>query len=143
ADGRGLVFTGRLDAEDMAWLADRTVDGTPVLPAAGIVELALSAAHRAGAQHVAELVLEQDLPVSGPTDLQLLVGAPDGAGGSSLAVYSRAAGTWGTAWTRNAVGALSATGCGEVAGLPSWPPNGASPVPVEDLYPRLAERGHV
>ncbi|MEV5510185.1 type I polyketide synthase [Streptomyces orinoci] len=142
ADGSGLVFTGRLDAEDMPWLADHTVAGTPVLPAAGIAELALSAAHRAGAGHVAELTLEQVLPVAQPTDIQLIVGAPDEEGSRSLAVYSRPADTRGAAWTRHATGTLSAAVPAEVAGLPSWPPRGASPVPVDDLYSQLAERGY-
>ncbi|WP_371749978.1 type I polyketide synthase [Streptomyces sp. NBC_01283] len=142
ADASGLVFTGRLDAEDMPWLADHTVAGIPVLPGAGIAELALSAARRAGAKQVAELTLEQVLPVARPTDIQLIVGAPDEDGSRPLALYSRAAGTRGAAWTRHASGTLSDAGAAEVAELPSWPPSGASPVAVDDLYPRLAERGY-
>ncbi|WP_367140657.1 MULTISPECIES: type I polyketide synthase, partial [Streptomyces] len=143
ADGSGLVFTGRLDAEDMPWLAHHTVAGTPVLPGAGIAELALSAAHRAGAQQVAELTLEQVLPVARPTDIQLIVGAADEDGSRSLAVYSRPANARSAAWTRHATATLSAAGPAEVAGLSPWPPPGASPVPVDDLYPRLAQRGYV
>ncbi|WP_199783291.1 acyltransferase domain-containing protein, partial [Streptomyces alboniger] len=142
ADGSGLVFTGRLDAEEMPWLADHTVAGTPVLPGAGIAELALSAARRAGAQQVAELTLEQALPVAGPTDIQLIVGARGENGCRPLALYSRAANTRGGAWTRHAGGMLSDAAPAQVAALRSWPPSGASPVPVEDLYPRLAARGY-
>ncbi|MEU8976124.1 type I polyketide synthase [Streptomyces monashensis] len=142
ADGSGLVFTGRLDAEDLPWLADHCVDGNPVLPAAGIVELALSAARRAGARQVAELELEEDLPVAGPTDIQLIVGAPDEAGSRPLAVYARTADTQGAAWTRHATGTLSAARPAQVAGVTSWPPAGARPVVVDDLYAQLAEGGH-
>ncbi|MFI7394886.1 type I polyketide synthase [Streptomyces tendae] len=142
ADGRGPVFTGRLDAEDMPWLAEHVVAGTPLLPAAGIAELALSAARRTGARQVAELTLEQALPVARPTDVQLIVGAAGEDGSRSLALYSRPAHARTAAWTRHATATLSSAGPAEVADLPSWPPPGASPVPVGDLYSQLAERGY-
>ncbi|NEC22289.1 polyketide synthase dehydratase domain-containing protein, partial [Streptomyces parvus] len=44
-------------------------------------------------------------------------------------------------WTRHASGVLVPTGAPEPAGLTEWPPPGAEPLDVEELYDGFAESG--
>ncbi|MCR8579267.1 type I polyketide synthase, partial [Streptomyces sp. Isolate_219] len=142
ADGRGTVFTGRLDAAAGTWLADHAIAGTVLLPGAAVAELALYAARRTGAGQVTDLALERPLPLEQPTALQLLVGPPAADGDRPLELYSRPEPIPGAEWTRHAAGTLGSTGTAEPTGLTSWPPQEASPIPLDGLYARLAERGY-
>ncbi|MEV0321971.1 SDR family NAD(P)-dependent oxidoreductase [Streptomyces sp. NPDC050659] len=142
ADGRGLLFTGRLDARAEPWLADHTVAGTVLLPGAGVAELALCAARRTGAGRVAELALEQPLSLERPVAVQLIVGEPAADGSRSLTLYSRPDGAGGARWTRHATGTLASADGTEPDGLTAWPPPEASPVALDGLYSRLAGRGY-
>ncbi|TMR04968.1 SDR family NAD(P)-dependent oxidoreductase, partial [Actinomadura soli] len=143
ADGRGLLFSGRLDVEAEPWLADHAIAGAVMLPGAGVAELALYASRHMGAGRVADLALEQPLSLEQPAAIQLTVAAPAADGSRSLALYSRpATAAPGAEWTRHATGTLETAGADEPAPLTSWPPQGASPVPLDGLYARLAERGY-
>ncbi|MFJ2595113.1 type I polyketide synthase, partial [Streptomyces erythrochromogenes] len=145
AAGQGWLFTGTLDAEVHPWLSEHTVLGRPLLPGAAVAELALYAAGRTGAAEVAELTLEQPLPLDGPVALQLMVGAAGDDGTRPLALHSRPEATPDAAWLRHASGLLAdevPAATGEDPGLAVWPPPGATEIPVDGLYPRLAERGY-
>ncbi|WP_327416912.1 SDR family NAD(P)-dependent oxidoreductase [Streptomyces sp. NBC_01233] len=145
AAGHGWLFTGTLDAGVHPWLAEHAILGRPLLPGAAVAELALYAARRAGAAQVAELTLEQPLPLDERVTVQLMVGAPGPDGTRTLALHSRPEGTPGAAWVRHASGLLADEASAvpdDAADLAVWPPQGAAEIPVGDLYARLAERGY-
>ncbi|MEU4357222.1 type I polyketide synthase, partial [Streptomyces virginiae] len=145
AADQGWLFTGILDAEAQPWLSEHTVLGRPLLPGAAVAELALYAARRTGAAEVAELTLEQPLPLDGPVALQLMVGSAGDDGTRPLALHSRPQGTPDAAWVRHASGLLAdevSAETGEDAGLAVRPPQEATEIPVDGLYARLAERGY-
>ncbi|MFW6693000.1 SDR family NAD(P)-dependent oxidoreductase [Streptomyces sp. MAR4 CNX-425] len=77
--------------------------------------------------------------------MQVLVGAPDAAGGRSLAVYGRPAGGAGddTPWLRHAQGRLAVGSQDADAGNTRFPLADARSLPVTDAYATLAERGYV
>jgi acyl transferase domain-containing protein/acyl carrier protein len=168
AAGDGCLFTGRLSLETHPWLADHAVLGTAVLPGAALVELALHAGAQVGCETLRELVLEAPLVVGEGerVQLQLTVGEPDDAVPPTrpVAIYARIAGDveeeLSGAWTRHASGVLAAAGgsTGEGADAPvtnfdplttgaderaaqAWPPAGAEPVALDDIYERLAAAG--
>ncbi|WSL80573.1 SDR family NAD(P)-dependent oxidoreductase [Kitasatospora sp. NBC_01266] len=158
ADGDGLILTGRLSLATHPWLADHAVGGTPLLPGTAFVELALRAGGQAGCALVEELTLHAPLALvgAGSTRLQARVSTPDQSGRRTLTIHSQAepataeadadadADGEDTPWVLHATGTL-ATGPAApatTADLTSWPPPGAEPVEVSDLYDRLAERGY-
>ncbi|MDX3427246.1 SDR family NAD(P)-dependent oxidoreductase, partial [Streptomyces sp. ME02-6985-2c] len=150
ADGEQTLFTSRLSLRTHPWLADHTVAGTTLLPGTGFVELAALAGERLGCPRVEELTLSAPLvlPERDGVRIQLAVGEADGAGRRVVDVYARPDGgdeTPGAVakarpWTALAKGVLApATGTGTAAdGLPVWPPTGASEVPLDGVYERLA-----
>ncbi|MEU8953160.1 SDR family NAD(P)-dependent oxidoreductase [Streptomyces sp. NPDC048518] len=164
ADG-ALVLTGRLAASGgSGWLADHTVAGTTLVPGAALVEWALQAADEAGCATVEELTLEAPLllPHSGGLQVQVVVGAADGAGQGrrEVRVYSRAdvaaddAPDQDETWTCHATGTLSPETAGDApdGGLDGldglyglggqWPPAGAEALEIGDLYERAAAAGY-
>ncbi|MFE0026413.1 SDR family NAD(P)-dependent oxidoreductase [Amycolatopsis sp. NPDC059021] len=144
ADSDGVLFTGRVSARSHPWLADHAVAGTPLVPGTALVELALHAGAEVGCARLEELTLAEPLvlPEKGALQLQITVGSPDADGRRPVAVHSRGD---QDGWNRHATGSV-------VAALPSspdpdpelasWPPAGAEPQPVDDLYDRLADRGY-
>ncbi|MEV2254167.1 SDR family NAD(P)-dependent oxidoreductase [Streptomyces sp. NPDC050147] len=153
ADGSGWLFTGRVSRGTHDWLNDHAVYGTALLPGTAFVDMAVLAASYVGCDVVEELTLEEPLvfPDEGAVDLQASVGTPDSRGRRPVSVHSRPAGsrpadaTGGDDWTRHAGGFLApapaqADGGGS-PGPASWPPAGAEPLDVADLYERLADRG--
>ncbi|WP_253780728.1 type I polyketide synthase, partial [Goodfellowiella coeruleoviolacea] len=142
ADGNGVVFTGTLALREQPWLADHTVQGRILVPAAALLDLALFAADQVGCTGVAELTLEQPVLLSTSEDLrmQVVVGAVNGDGERPVSMHTRHADQDGT-WTRHACGTLTADGEVELFDLSEWPPDGAELVDIGDLYPRLAEAG--
>ncbi|MGX1135459.1 acyl transferase domain-containing protein/acyl carrier protein [Streptomyces glaucescens] len=144
ADGNGFLLTGRLSLSTHPWLADHAVAGTVLLPGTAFVELAVSAGDQVGCGHVTELTLQAPLVLteSAPVDLQLLVGAPDADGHRRLSVHARPAGAAADEpWTLHADGVLADTAAPAPHDPAAWPPAGARPVPLDDLYPRLADAG--
>ncbi|MFG2411650.1 type I polyketide synthase [Streptomyces goshikiensis] len=151
ADLDGFLCTGRLSLDTHGWLADHTVMGSAVLPGSAFVELAIRAGDQVGCDLLEELTLHAPLvlPPTGGVQLQLWVGAPDATGRRSLGVHSRPEPATDTPgpdtdtterpWTRHADGVLT-VGAPEPTFAPeSWPPAGATPLPVEDLYAGLAD----
>uniref|UniRef100_UPI00117E8F2E type I polyketide synthase n=1 Tax=Streptomyces sp. JHA26 TaxID=1917143 RepID=UPI00117E8F2E len=152
ADSEGLLLTGRLSLRTHPWLADHAVGETTLLPGTAFVELALRAGDAVGCDRLEELTLEAPLVLPDDTavQIQLTVGAPDAQGRRPVAVFSRPEEDEAEVpWTRHAAGTLTdgpADG-GEHASVAAelgvWPPTGAEPVAVDDLYERLAATGLV
>ncbi|MFI2214650.1 type I polyketide synthase [Streptomyces sp. NPDC020141] len=143
ADADGSVFTGRLSLRTHPWLADHTVMGSVLLPGTALVELALHAGERVGCPALEELTLQAPLvlPERGAIRLQLVVGAPDGAGRRTVAVHSRPD-TDDEPWLRHADGLLSDdVRAADSADLSVWPPAGAAAVPVDTAYDTLEASG--
>ncbi|WP_255955357.1 type I polyketide synthase [Streptomyces odontomachi] len=141
----GWLFTASLSLAGHSWLADHSVMDTVLLPGTALVDLALHAAERVGGGIVEDLTLSAPLllPEQGAVKLQLLAGAPDESGRRELIARSRAAVTGEESpWTTHATGTLAprpAEPAGPQSG--SWPPPGAVPLGVDDLYKHLLERG--
>jgi acyl transferase domain-containing protein/D-arabinose 1-dehydrogenase-like Zn-dependent alcohol dehydrogenase len=157
-DGDGWVLTGRLSRATHRWLADHVALDTALVPGTALVELALRAGAEAGCEVVEELTLEAPLvlPEHGGVQVQVSVGEARDGDRRTVAVASRREGDGeGDAggWVRNASGTLSpapVAGDGrepfadgpEVAELAgAWPPDGAEPVAIDDVYDRLADAG--
>ncbi|MCW2869729.1 type I polyketide synthase, partial [Actinacidiphila oryziradicis] len=144
-DDAGWLLTGRLSLRTHPWLADHAVAGAVLLPGTAFLDLALHAAARVGAARVEELTLEAPLalPGKGGVRIQVSVGAPDASGRRLVQVHSRAeAGE--ASWTRHATGLVAGpAGPGtEESAAAAWPPAGAVPADVSDLYERLADQGY-
>ncbi|WP_344446595.1 type I polyketide synthase, partial [Kitasatospora nipponensis] len=163
-DGGGWLFTGRLSLRTQPWLADHVVAGSVLLPGTAFLELALQAAGHAGGAGVESLDLEAPLalPVGGAVRIQAVLGAADDSGRRPIQLRSQpesgqpseafpgpaaaaGPGTGGAPWTRHASGTVAAPGAAaarEPAPLAaSWPPAGAVPVEIAELYGELGERG--
>ncbi|MFJ8396952.1 SDR family NAD(P)-dependent oxidoreductase [Streptomyces sp. NPDC094144] len=144
ADSDGVLFTGRISARSHPWFADHTVAGTLLVPGTALVELALHAGTALGCEHLEELALQAPLvlPDEGALQLQITVGGPDADGRRPVAVHSRGE-QEDDIWIRHATGTVvAADPAAPAPGLASWPPAGAEPQPVEDLYDRLAAQGY-
>ncbi|MCQ4043393.1 SDR family NAD(P)-dependent oxidoreductase [Streptomyces rubrisoli] len=142
-DSDGLVFTGRLSLATHPWLADHAVMGSTLLPGTAFVELAIRAGDQVGCAHLEELTLEAPLvlPERDGRQLRLSVGESDGSGRRTLGIHSRP--EEGGAWVRHASGVLAV----DVPAAPAdfggvWPPAGAVPIELDDLYDRLAGTGY-
>ncbi|MDX3848927.1 type I polyketide synthase [Streptomyces europaeiscabiei] len=150
ADGSCHIFTGLLSLAEHPWIADHTVFGRAVLPGTGLLELALTAAHRVGAAGVADLTLVAPLvlPADTAVHVQVVVGGGE-SGPPTVTVHSRNAdGTDGTdgpdAWTLHATGELSTAPVDASAGFAwagQWPVPGAEPVAMDGFYGRFQEQG--
>ncbi len=140
----GIVFLGRISITTHPWLADHGVSGTVLLPGTAFVELATTAAARAGCERLDELTLATPLilPPGQALRLQITVGGPDEEGRRALEVFSlREDAPDGEQWTKHATGFASA---GAVEAFPeafAWPPRDASEVDVDALYTRAGEAG--
>ncbi len=151
ADGEGtsLLLTGRLSLAAHPWLADHAVGGVALLPATAFLELALRAAEQVEAPSVEELTLQAPLvlPETGGVAIQVSVSGPDEHGSRAIAIHSRPAEAdeeglaEAAAWTCHATGALSETTAQASESLDAWPPEGAEPIEVDDLYDRLTGHG--
>ncbi len=157
ADSDGIVLTGRLSLRTHPWLADHAVMGTVLLPGTGFVELAVRAGDEVGCPVIEELTIEAPLVFAQRAGvmLQVLVGAPDGSGTRSVAVYSRDEDAEAGPWLRHAAGVLAPGGTaadrdddvadaqadGGADDLAHWPPENAAPLTVDGLYERLVEQG--
>ncbi|NUR58296.1 MAG: SDR family NAD(P)-dependent oxidoreductase, partial [Catenulispora sp.] len=156
ADERGVVFTGRLSTRSHPWLAEHVVGESIVVPGAVLVELAAHAGHRLGCGRIEELTLTAPLllaPGAG-LQIQLAFGGPDAEQRREVTVHARpddgAGGDAGDGpgfgederpWSQHATGTLGPDRPAPPAATAAWPPPGAEPIPVDDLYERLAEHG--
>jgi acyl transferase domain-containing protein/nucleoside-diphosphate-sugar epimerase/acyl carrier protein len=157
ADASGWLFTGRLSLREHPWLADHTVMGRVVLPGTAFLELAVHAGAHLGCGLVRELTLQAPLVLGeqGGVQLQVAVGREVDSGARALSVYSRSeeaaeGGVSGESeWVCHASGLLAPLERDERASRDAvlspqdgvWPPAGAEPLPVEELYDRLAGTG--
>ncbi|TDC80160.1 SDR family NAD(P)-dependent oxidoreductase, partial [Micromonospora sp. KC606] len=145
ADSDGLVLTGRVSVAAQPWLADHTIAGEIVLPGTAFVEMALRAAEHSGGGCVEELTVHTPLVLApqGGIAIQVVVGAAGDDGRRTIEFYSRSeAESVAATWTRHAAGRLAPAAGVTPVELVTWPPEGARPVPMDDLYPRLAAEGY-
>ncbi|MFD6422244.1 type I polyketide synthase [Streptomyces sp. NPDC060198] len=146
AEGDGILLTGRVSVRTHPWLADHAVLDRVLVPGTALVELAVRAADEAGRDTVEELVIEAPLvlPADEALQIQVAVAAPDEDGRRAVNVHSRPQDAAdGEGWTRHATGYLSRTaGPARSQAAPgSWPPPGATALPLDGLYDRLADSG--
>jgi acyl transferase domain-containing protein/thioesterase domain-containing protein/acyl carrier protein len=147
ASGGQTLLTGRLSPQTHPWLADHVVAGSAVVPGAVFVELALEAGQRAGTPHLAELTTAKPLVLAeaGAVQVQIAVGEPAEGGERPISIHARPEPPPDEeepgGWTCHAEGLLSATPPPAAESLDSWPPEGAEPVDVADLYEELADLG--
>ncbi|MGV5038887.1 SDR family NAD(P)-dependent oxidoreductase [Streptomyces sp. NRAIS4] len=148
----GLLFTSRLSLKTHPWLGDHVVGGLVLIPATGLLELAVRAGDEAGCGVLDELVTEAPLvvPQQGGVRVQVAVGAPGENGSRTVEIYSQREDAGGDAetWTRHATGLLSASASAPARAtdfdFAAWPPAGAEQVDLDtgDLYAGLLERGY-
>lgn len=126
-DDRHLWQT-TLSTETLPWLADHALDGVPLFPATGYLELALAAAHAArGADStVRDLHLDALLDVSGPVTVTTSLA------GAEITVLARN----GNGWTTHAAATVTADD--------DPPPTPLHRVdgPAVDLHARFAAAGY-
>ncbi|GHJ40951.1 polyketide synthase [Streptomyces sp. TS71-3] len=158
ADGADTLFTGRLSLAAHPWLADHALHGVTVFPGTGLLELAVRAGRELGCARVEELALSAPLvlPERGGVQVQVVVGAPNPDGRRKIDVYGRTEADTGLEqpWTAHATGWLAveaaeapdAPDVPDVHGAPDdltvWPPAGATELPLDDAYARLADDGY-
>ncbi|MDT0616508.1 type I polyketide synthase, partial [Streptomyces lancefieldiae] len=145
AEGDAVAFTGRLDLRSHPWLADHAIEGTPLFPGTGFVELAVRAGDQVGAQSLDELTLLAPLTLPADTGvaLQVVVREADADGFRTLTVYSRPEHALpDEPWTTHASGRLTAAAPPPPAPLTAWPPPGARAVEVTGAYDALAAQGY-
>ncbi|AEW99623.1 type I polyketide synthase [Streptantibioticus cattleyicolor] len=132
-----LVLTGRMTVADQPWLAEHRVFGRVILPGTALVELCVAAGDRVGCPVLDELVIHDAVPL--PATVRIVVDPAGAEGTRTVTVLTRD----GERWTTHATGTLAPGTTGSVAsdGSGAWPPDGAEPVPLDDFYPELAERG--
>ncbi|MCD0451595.1 SDR family NAD(P)-dependent oxidoreductase [Actinocorallia sp. API 0066] len=73
----GRVLTGALSTDRHGWLADHRVEGRPLVPAAALVDVALSVGAASGRPHLADLTVDAPIVLDGPRHLQVAL-AQDG-----------------------------------------------------------------
>jgi acyl transferase domain-containing protein/acyl carrier protein len=138
ADG-GLVLTGRLSRTTRPWLADHALSGTVLLPATGVLDLALHAAAQVGHNHIDELTLHAPLVIPAETAMTIQVTVtPDDASRHLMTLHTSAAD--GDPWTLHATATLSTTAPPETS--VTTPPAYATPTDLAALYSSLSERGY-
>ncbi|MGW2119982.1 polyketide synthase dehydratase domain-containing protein, partial [Streptomyces zhihengii] len=135
-DDSGVLVTGLLSLRTHPWLADHAVSGTVLVPGAALVEMAVGAADRTGAERLDELVLEAPLvlPASGALRVQVAVGGLDELGRRPVTIHTRAEDA--ASWTRHATGFAAAAEARRAAAhdFTQWPPRGAEALSVADFY---------
>ncbi|HKQ69657.1 MAG TPA: polyketide synthase dehydratase domain-containing protein, partial [Polyangiaceae bacterium] len=144
AETGGHLFTGRLSLDQHPWLAGHALFGEVILPGTAFVELALHAAHRIGFEQVEELTLQAPLPLPahGGVLVQVSIGAPDDGDRRPLAIYARPQDAPDDApWTCHAAGILGPNAQDASFDLRTWPPADTVPLPIDELYDRLARAG--
>jgi acyl transferase domain-containing protein/acyl carrier protein len=159
AEDGGRLLTGRISLQRQPWFADHTVGGLVLVPGTTFVEIALRAGVEADCDVLQDLVFEAPLVLSGDgaRRLQVAVGAPGESGQRTVGIFSCPDDDSGveeeSPWTRHARGVLAAAGQAAMDELPelegaaasfaaeAWPPAGAEPLAVDDLYDYFAGVG--
>ncbi|PSK80296.1 phosphopantetheine binding protein, partial [Murinocardiopsis flavida] len=145
ADGDGSVFTGRLSLAAQPWLAHHAVSGVPVVPGTALLEIAARAGAATGAPRIEELTIEHPLvlPEQGGVRIQVRLHEPDASGRRRLTLHAQPdeSGPEAEEWTRYVEGVLAPETATAAPGAGAWPPAGAHPVPVGELYAALSAAG--
>ncbi|WP_232329676.1 type I polyketide synthase, partial [Nocardia violaceofusca] len=138
----GVSFTGRWTVDSVEWLADHSVFGVVLLPGTGFVELAGHVGGLLGCDVLEELVLHTPLtlPAQGGVSVQVVVAAADDTGRRRLSIHSRP--TTDEPWVIHAEGTLATGGVVPDFDLRSWPPSGAQPLDIDDVYDELLDLGY-
>jgi acyl transferase domain-containing protein len=143
-DTGGVVLTGRLALGTHPWLADHVVAGAVLVPGAALVEFAIQGGDRVGTPVLDELMTEAPMvvPEDSALHVQVTVGvAEEATGRRTVAIHSRP--DRGHAeWTRHATGFLTDDIVVTADVEAPWPPEGAQPIEVGDLYDTLSARGY-
>ncbi|MFF7634711.1 SDR family NAD(P)-dependent oxidoreductase [Kitasatospora sp. NPDC008050] len=142
-DGTHLL-TGTLAHARHPWLSDHAVLDTVLLPGTAFIELALQAATVAGCARLEDLTLEAPLTLAEEetAQLQVRVDAPDADDRRAITVHSRRIGPdRDESWTRHANGTLAHAAPPPVAESELWPPAGAVPVDLAEVYQDLTAAG--
>ncbi|MCF3101769.1 SDR family NAD(P)-dependent oxidoreductase [Streptomyces roseoverticillatus] len=136
----GQVLTGSLSLAAQPWLADHTVEGHVVVPGAALAELVSRAADEAGCAVVDQLTLLTPVVLPDDADVRLRVDVTEAAedGSRGLTLNAR---TGAGQWTTHATAVLRPAGDDAPPAPAAWPPPGAQPLDVEELYARLEEAG--
>jgi acyl transferase domain-containing protein len=144
----GYLFTGRLSLAEHPWLADHVVGGSVFVPGAGLLDIALWAAHAAGADIVDELALLEPvvLAQSHALRIQATIGDPDARGRRPFALYSQPEGTdepqtWQQHVTGECVTRAEAGVPAPPQDLRTWPVPGAGALDVDSFYVRALANG--
>ncbi|MFE7129681.1 SDR family NAD(P)-dependent oxidoreductase [Streptomyces sp. NPDC057638] len=148
-DSGGLALTGRISTHTHPWITDHTVHGTTLLPGTALIELALHAGTHTHTPHLEELTIHTPLTLPHhhtPLALHITLTTPDTHHHRTVEIHSRDAEDPTAPWTRHAVGVLApadtATATAVAGSDEVWPPEGAVPVPVDNLYAELADQGY-
>ena len=143
-DEQGIVCTGRISLKTQPWLADHAVLGTVLVSGTTFVELAGAAGARVGSAQVVDLTLENPLPLeeNDSVELQVVVGGRGEDERRAVAVFARSADE--VTWTRHATGVVAPAGFDvpHAGWAVSWPPAGASVLPLRTAYDDLAVAGY-
>ncbi|RNL83541.1 SDR family NAD(P)-dependent oxidoreductase [Halostreptopolyspora alba] len=150
ADTGGALLTGRLAMSRDPWLADHAALDRVLLPGTAFVDLALYAGEHTGCPRVEELTLAAplEIPDEDAVQVQVIIGGTDETGRRTVRIRSRPQpdpdDLEHASWSEHAEGVLGPeTGDTAPATLAGdWPPESATPLPVDGVYTRLAERGY-
>ncbi|MEV5834445.1 SDR family NAD(P)-dependent oxidoreductase, partial [Nocardia sp. NPDC052112] len=138
------VFGGRMSVQTHPWIADHVLLDVVVVPGTAFVDMVLRAGEHVGCDYLDELTCEVPLTFeAGETvQIQVTVGPSGESGARPVAVYARPD-TDDADWTRHARGSITAADSGLAAfdDLATWPPPGAQPIGVDEIYARLAQVG--
>ena len=141
------LLTGAISQKTHPWLAEHAVAGTAILPGTAFVELALRAGQEVGATHLQELILEAPLPIppEGTVQLQVTLTAEDSEE-HRLEIHARPEPSSEQEeeipWARHAQARLSSEAPAPLGfDATQWPPAGAEPLEVSDLYERVGDLG--
>ncbi|MEU9890507.1 type I polyketide synthase [Sphaerisporangium sp. NPDC051011] len=146
ADGDGVLLTGRLSLTTHPWLADHAVLDTVIFPGTGFAELAVRAGDEVGLDVIEELIVESPLVLrrGEAVHVQVAVG-PDEDGRRRVGVHSRprdpSQDENDGEWTRHATAVLTSDPSAPGYDFAVWPPEGATPVDLDDAYPALDRAG--
>ncbi|MEV0734346.1 type I polyketide synthase, partial [Polymorphospora sp. NPDC050346] len=136
ADG-GVVVSTRVSTARQPWLADHVINGSVLVPGTGFVDWAIHAGDLVGASVVRELTVQAPLVLdpASTVDVQTTVD-----GRRQLSIHARTGAD--QPWTCHATGQLAEAAEGDTPQADAtWPPAGATLLPVEDFYEGLAAVG--